>query len=94
MLRLKVATEMDLALGGKASPMWNPDNPWEAMFRKLMKDSDFLAEQAHVPANAWPPTDRKESCSPRLKPLQSQACGAAVLKPETEGPKTAVEPPQ
>jgi hypothetical protein len=89
MLRLKVSTEMDIALGGKAPPMWNPDNPWEALFRKLLKDSDFWAEQVHLPANAWLAHGSKGKL---LTPSEAFAessiqGGAAILKPDTEGLK-------
>ena len=54
MLRLKVVgRDGNRSWAGKAPAMWNPDNPWEALFRKLLKDSDFWAEQVHLPANAW-----------------------------------------
>ena len=38
--------------GRKSSTHVESGNPWEAVFRKLMNDSDFWSEQVHVPANA------------------------------------------
>jgi hypothetical protein len=94
MLRLKVAAEMEIALGGKAPAMWNPENPWEALFRKLLKDSDFWAEQVHLPANAWLAHGSKGKL---LTPSEAIAenniqGGAAALKAETEAPKGNQEP--
>ena len=51
--RLRVTTSMEITNGGKPPPCWDKDNPWEALFRLVIKDSSFWQEQVHLPANAW-----------------------------------------
>ena len=90
---LRAHAEMEIALGGKAPAMWNPENPWEALFRKLLKDSDFWAEQVHLPANAWLAHGSKgKLLTPSEAIAENIQGGAAALKAETEAPKGNQEP--
>jgi hypothetical protein len=94
MLRLKVSTEMDISMGGKVPAMWNVDNPWEALFRRLLKDSDFWAEQVHLPANAWLAHGSKGKLLTPSEAIAESSIqgGSAVLKPDVEGTKNTQEP--
>ena len=41
LIRLKVSTNLEIANGTKAPPLWSESNPWEALFRLLVKDGAF-----------------------------------------------------
>ena len=91
LLRLKVVTEMEIAQGTKAPLMWDPGNPWEALFRRLIKDTEFWTEQVHTPANAWLAHESKGRLLTPAEALAESSVpgGSSALKAETEHPKGA-----
>eukprot|EP00435_Cladocopium_sp_Y103_P054303 s2086_g17.t1 len=90
-LRLKVVTEMEIAQGTKAPPMWNAENPWEALFRRLIKDTEFWTDQVHTPANAWLAHGSKGVLLTPSEAVAETAVpgGSNSLKPDTEHPRGA-----
>eukprot|EP00435_Cladocopium_sp_Y103_P036794 s2680_g9.t1 len=90
-LRLKVVTELEIARGERAPPAWNPDSPWEALFRRLLKDSEFWTEQVHTPANAWLAHGSKGRLLTPAEAIADAAVpgGSTSLKADTESPRGA-----
>ena len=89
LMRLKVITAMEISGGAAPPERWDPDAPWESMFRKLLKDHHFWAEQIHVPANAWLSHGSRRK---PMTPAESIANGAMrggrdAIRAETEDPK-------
>ena len=88
LVRLKVSVNMDIANGTKEPLGWSEENPWESLFRLLIKDAAFWAEQVHVPANAWLAHGSKGK---PLTPAEAIATasiqgGISAIKPDTESP--------
>ena len=84
--RLRVAVQMDVHNGITPPPCWDTSNPWEALFRLLVKDQTFWQEQVHVPANAWLAHGSKGI---PLTPAEAYAAnsmhgGTNAIRPETE----------
>ena len=87
LMRLKVITTMEVSEGKPPPERWDPDAPWESMFRRLIRDHNFWAEQIHVPANAWLSHGSKGR---PLTPAESVASGSMrggkeAIRAETEG---------
>ena len=85
-VRLRVSVNLDTANGTKEPMGWAAENPWECLFRMLVKDASFWAEQGHVPANAWLAHGSKGK---PLTPAEAVAAasiqgGINAIKPETE----------
>eukprot|EP00435_Cladocopium_sp_Y103_P013191 s2919_g3.t1 len=96
LLRMRVALEMDIAQGTKEPNLWSKENPWECLFRRLVKDASFWADQVHVPANAWLSHGSKGK---PLTPAEAIAAtsnqgGTASIKPDTEAPRSTAETPR
>ena len=86
LVRLRVSVNLDIANGTKEPMGWAAENPWECLFRMLVKDSSFWAEQVHVPANAWLAHGSKGK---PLTPAEAVAAasiqgGINAIKPDTE----------
>ena len=86
LLRLKVQTAMDVANGLPAPAKWDETNPWEAMFRLLIRDKEYWSEQVHIPANAWISLGAKGLPKTPAESLAAKAMrgGANVLRPDYE----------
>ena len=88
LVRLKVATNLDIANGMKEPPAWSDQSPWEALFRLLIKDNTFWGDQVHVLANAWLAHGSKGK---PLTPSEAIAVntiqgGVNAIQPPTEKP--------
>ena len=86
LVRLRVSVNLDIANGTKEPMGWAVESPWECLFRMLVKDSSFWAEQVHVPANAWLAHGSKGK---PLTPAEAVAAasiqgGINAIKPDTE----------
>eukprot|EP00435_Cladocopium_sp_Y103_P024496 s339_g6.t1 len=96
LLRMRVSMDMEIAQGSKVPHLWSKDNPWECLFRRLIKDAGFWADQVHVPANAWLSHGSKGK---PLTPAEAIAAatiqgGSASIKPDTEATKDSHEVPK
>eukprot|EP00435_Cladocopium_sp_Y103_P075273 s22_g55.t1 len=96
LLRMRVSLDMEIAQGTMVPHLWSKDNPWECLFRRLIKDAGFWADQVHIPANAWLSHGSKGK---PLTPSEAIAAtsvqgGTAAIKPETEAPKSAQDAPR
>ena len=80
---------MEISSGGQAPELWDATAPWEAMFRRLLKDHHFWAEQIHVPANAWLSHGSKGR---PLTPAEAVASGS--MQGGREAIRSEVEPPK
>eukprot|EP00435_Cladocopium_sp_Y103_P001861 s2500_g1.t1 len=89
LLRLRVNTELDIARGASAPPLWSDSNPWECLFRRLIKDTEFWSQQVHIPANAWLSHGSRGKLLTPAEAVASSVMqgGANAIKPETEAPK-------
>ena len=86
LVRLRVSVNLDIANGTKEPMGWAVESAWECLFRMLVKDSSFWAEQVHVPANAWLAHGSKGK---PLTPAEAVAAasiqgGINAIKPDTE----------
>ena len=62
--------KMEFDLGGTPPPGWNPDNPWDLVWTRILKDRDFWGEQVYMPAVTW--TARGARGKP-LTPMEEEA---------------------
>ena len=80
----KMQLEMDK--GGPAPLGWNPNEPWDIVWNRVLNDKEYWMEQVHVPAITW--TARGSKGKP-LTPIEelannSMRGGAQALLPDTE----------
>ena len=81
LIRLRVSVNLDIASGTQGSDQGETEeNPWEALFRILVKDGTFWSEQVHVPANAWLAHGSKGK---PLTPSEAVAASTSTIQGET-----------
>ena len=48
---VKIKVEVDQGLPPPLG--WDPDDPWDVVWNRVLKDKECWSEQVHVPAIAW-----------------------------------------
>ena len=51
----KVRLEMDQ--GGRPPLGWRPEEPWDIIWGRVLRDKEFWSEEVHVPAISWTPME-------------------------------------
>eukprot|EP00435_Cladocopium_sp_Y103_P039809 s2729_g10.t1 len=84
----KTLAKLKLELDQGATPPlgWNPEQPWNVVWSKVLKDKDFWSDQVHIPAISW--TAKGQRGKP-LTPIEQMAestlrGGHQALQPELE----------
>ena len=84
----KTLAKLQLEIDQGATPPLggNPEEPWDVVWGKVLRDKDYWSEQVHVPAIAW--TARGQKGKP-LSPMEELADssfrgGRHALQPEME----------